>query len=142
MLPPPALPCSSRCLGGPERGWIGGEVSNLDLGLQRTPCCRYTTPDRSPRPYPSAGSAVAQNVTAAAQTATVPPRHGLPDQEAPQADAQEEAQEAPQAHALAAPSTGPLSLKPPGARLSARSWCRRRGRAAAGARGPRGPAAS
>ena len=26
--------------------WLGGEVSNLDLGLQRTPCCRYTTPDR------------------------------------------------------------------------------------------------
>src|SRR5689334_24585667 len=25
---------------------LGGEVSNLDLGLQRTPCCRYTTPDR------------------------------------------------------------------------------------------------
>ena len=24
---------------------LGGEVSNLDLGLQRTPCCRYTTPD-------------------------------------------------------------------------------------------------
>ena len=26
--------------------WLGGEVSNLDLGLQRTPCCRYTTPER------------------------------------------------------------------------------------------------
>jgi hypothetical protein len=24
---------------------LGGEVSNLDLGLQRTPCCRYTTPE-------------------------------------------------------------------------------------------------
>ena len=24
---------------------LGGEVSNLDLGLQRPPCCRYTTPD-------------------------------------------------------------------------------------------------
>ncbi len=31
---------------GPGEG-LGGEVSNLDLGLQRTPCCRYTTPDRS-----------------------------------------------------------------------------------------------
>ena len=31
---------------------LGGEVSNLDLGLQRTPCCRYTTPDRRHRPYP------------------------------------------------------------------------------------------
>src|SRR5215207_11418541 len=26
---------------------LGGEASNLDLGLQRTPCCRYTTPDRT-----------------------------------------------------------------------------------------------
>ena len=25
--------------------WLGGEGSNLDLGLQRTLCCRYTTPD-------------------------------------------------------------------------------------------------
>ena len=32
-------------------GLLGGEVSNLDLGLQRTPCCRYTTPDRLDRPY-------------------------------------------------------------------------------------------
>ena len=31
----------------PSLGVLGGEVSNLDLGLQRTPCCRYTTPDRS-----------------------------------------------------------------------------------------------
>ena len=30
---------------------LGGEVSNLDLGLQRTPCCRYTTPECSPRRY-------------------------------------------------------------------------------------------
>ena len=33
-------------------GVLGGEVSNLDLGLQRTPCCRYTTPRPSARPYP------------------------------------------------------------------------------------------
>jgi hypothetical protein len=33
--------------GSPVGGrWLGGEVSNLDLGLQRTPCCLYTTPDR------------------------------------------------------------------------------------------------
>src|SRR4029079_7475245 len=40
------LPCragSPELSGAPE---LGGEVSNLDLGLQRTPCCRYTTPDR------------------------------------------------------------------------------------------------
>ena len=30
----------------PTPALLGGEVSNLDLGLQRTPCCRYTTPDR------------------------------------------------------------------------------------------------
>ena len=30
---------------GPGGDLLGGEVSNLDLGLQRTPCCRYTTPD-------------------------------------------------------------------------------------------------
>ena len=24
---------------------LGGEGSNLDSRLQRTPCCRYTTPD-------------------------------------------------------------------------------------------------
>ena len=30
----------------PSRGWLGGEGSNLDSGLQRTLCCRYTTPER------------------------------------------------------------------------------------------------
>ena len=41
---PMLLKCSSTL----SIGWgqLGGEVSNLDLGLQRTPCCRYTTPDR------------------------------------------------------------------------------------------------
>src|SRR3954451_21725727 len=36
--------------------------------------------------------------------------HGLTDQEAPQAHAEEEAQEASQEDALAAPSAGPLAL--------------------------------
>ena len=36
----------SLSFGRSVRGWLGGEVSNLDLGLQRTPCCRYTTPER------------------------------------------------------------------------------------------------
>ena len=43
-----------RCLDWPlldRGGQLGGEVSNLDLGLQRTPCCRYTTPDRRGRRY-------------------------------------------------------------------------------------------
>ncbi len=38
-------------MGAPGAPVLGGEVSNLDLGLQRTPCCRYTTPDRPDRPY-------------------------------------------------------------------------------------------
>jgi hypothetical protein len=32
---------------------LGGEVSNLDLGLQRTPCCRYTTPEGAPKGSPT-----------------------------------------------------------------------------------------
>ena len=35
---------------------LGGEVSNLDLGLQRTPCCRYTTPESPSRRYLMCGS--------------------------------------------------------------------------------------
>ena len=34
------------------RWWLGGEGSNLDIGLQRTSCCRYTTPDLATLPTP------------------------------------------------------------------------------------------
>src|SRR5262245_5215673 len=40
-----------RSAGTPTaRWWLGGEVSNLRLRLQRTPCCRYTTPDHATLP--------------------------------------------------------------------------------------------
>ena len=38
-------------------GLLGGEVSNLDLGLQRPPCCRYTTPDIEATLAPGPGAA-------------------------------------------------------------------------------------
>mgnify|MGYP003350075958 FL=1 len=51
---PSLLTASSRS------GSLGGRVSNPDLGLQRTPCCRYTTPDGlRGRPYPERSGAPA-----------------------------------------------------------------------------------
>ena len=88
-------------------GQLGGEVSNLDLGLQRTPCCRYTTPEVLPTltgaaagPDPECDGPPGSGYGSA--------RHGLTDQEAPQAHAQEEAQEASQEDSLAASPAGSL----------------------------------
>ena len=75
--PPPAVgsgSCAallaSPVLAGPGAR-LGGEVSNLDLGLQRTPCCRYTTPEGPDRPYPPGYS------RSCAECDGVPrPRHG------------------------------------------------------------------
>src|SRR5260221_1389289 len=100
FLPPPA----GRTIS------LGGEGSNLDSRLQRTLCCRYTTPDPNRR-Y---------------RRATARPRglarprdpeyrrlfHGLPDQKAPPAHAEEEAQEASEEDALAASSAGQVSPQP------------------------------
>ena len=55
---------------------LGGEVSNLDLGLQRTPCCRYTTPDRPDRPYRGTCAFDALNVTGAPTRSTLRPLMG------------------------------------------------------------------
>src|SRR5690242_17694625 len=62
---PVALPIMSGC------GGLGGEVSNLDLGLQRTPCCRYTTPDTPP--HANRGG---PDVTRGTRAATVLPAMG------------------------------------------------------------------
>src|SRR5689334_435292 len=101
------------------RWWLGGEGSNLDIGLQRTSCCRYTTPDRATLPtpdrrdgrHPHAGRApfsgrkillggtigtknddgrgssnACGRVLGVLRTPdTLPSRHGVTDQKAPQA---------------------------------------------------------
>src|SRR5262245_17577082 len=110
---------------------LGGEGSNLDSGLQRTLCCRYTTPECSHRrdydadnsdlnaasPEPPAFAALVGVALAphpplgsrCARSGSVASRHGLIDQEAPQAHAEEEAQEAAEEDPLAASSAGQVS---------------------------------
>ena len=51
--------------------------------------------------------------SAAIPSGTVQPRHGLPDQEAPQAHAEEEAQEAAEEDPLATSSAGQVGQRPP-----------------------------
>src|SRR5205807_505583 len=90
---------------------LGGEVSNLDLGLQRTPCCRYTTPDRSTIALCVADPRAELRPQCAHRrwNGYSRRRDGFTDQEAPQAHAQEEAQEAAEADSLATSSAGSLT---------------------------------
>ena len=112
MRSPPAVLAVRRTA---EVLGLGGEASNLDLGLQRTLCCRYTTPDRPLTIPPRVCDRGPHNVTGVNNADSFADRHGLTDQEAPQAHAQEEAQEAAEEDPLAAPSAGPLALAEPGA---------------------------
>ena len=103
---------------------LGGEVSNLDLGLQRTSCCRYTTPESTNLPTNratamSSSCTVRRSAGGLAASGSVALRHGLTDQEAPQAHAQEEAQEAAEEDPLATSSAGQVgSGRPIGAAVS------------------------
>ena len=72
LAPSSVAPCPVRCSGG-------GEFRTSHLGqLQRTPCCRYTTPDRpeptSPCPCDVPGALIAvPNVTCVALAGASPP---------------------------------------------------------------------
>src|SRR5205807_8834137 len=63
---------------------------------------------------------VPQMTVTTEMSASVTRRHGLPDQEAPQAHAQEEAQEAVEEDPLAATPAGPLARQSPSRRRAGR----------------------
>ena len=68
-----------------------------------------TLPAARPQRHGGVRGAPTSRMCASAEPDYLPTRHGLTDQEAPQAHAQEEAQEASEEDALAASSAGPLA---------------------------------
>src|SRR4051794_31716931 len=99
---PPDLPPERRSdTRAGVTGWLGGSGSNADSQIQSLMSCRLDDP-RLVAPHANRHRRTIW--TTLRPWPTLDLRHGIADQEAPQAHAQEEAQEDVEGHPLAAPS--------------------------------------
>jgi hypothetical protein len=89
--------------------WARAREPSVALSAANSCTAVLQSPRRYTTEHPDASAPAAPCCRLPASVAT---RHGIPDQEAPQAHAQEEAQEASEEDALGAPSTGQVVPAP------------------------------